>query len=753
MTDRFVEHPLIRKNAVEARSYQERIAGKCLKTNTLVCLPTGLGKTVVAALVVAERLAQFPDGRVIVMAPTRPLTLQHHKNFMAMLDLDSDSMVAITGVTSPDQRVELWSRRVVFSTPQVFMNDLITGRLQLGGVALVVFDEAHRAVGNYSYTFIGPRYAQEQNSLILGLTASPGSTREAIEEVCRSLHIKQVETRTLSSPDVKPYVGGLQVVWKSVVLPQLFHDTRRGFQEFLREQVKAAQKLGILTQVIPDRVRITDILEARQRIRQLRTSGTIPTEELRAVSSGLYSCIHATKAVELLETQGFSPLNKYIESLREKVKIRPSSALKRMMDHEQVQRSILLINAAVKEGIDHPKVGELIKEMDEAFSKGARRIMVFTNYRATAARLLETLNSRQGVSAVRLVGQVSKGEDRGLSQKEQAEALEQFKRGIYNVLIATQIGEEGLDIAECDEVIFYDNVPSAIRFIQRRGRTGRKGPGKAAILMAVGTRDEAYYWIARRKERMMADALRQIEASTKEAREQPKLNEFQKGTPMVQETGVTIIADSREGASTTVRELTKFNLSIKIESLVTSDFVLSDRVAVERKTVDDLANSIMDGRLFDQLIAMKNAYQIPILLVEGDRSELIRGIKPESLMGALASVLVDYQIPVVWTKDSEETALLMFSIARREQIKERREPRIRTERKPVSVEELQEFIVASLPSIDATRSQSLLERFETVEKVFTVSKEELSEVKGIGEKISERIREILTAKYRRKEDE
>jgi len=744
-----VEHPLIEKSTVESRSYQERIAKECLKANTLVCLPTGLGKTVVAALVIAERLLRFPDGRVVVMAPTRPLTLQHHRSFTKILMVDSDSIVAITGATPPDQRVELWKRRVVFSTPQVFMNDLITGRLQLSGVVLLVFDEAHRAVGDYAYTFIGPRYAQEENSLILGLTASPGSTREAIEEVCRNLHIRQVQARTISSPDVKPYIGGLQVEWKSIVLPQIFHDTRRGFQEFLRDQIKAAQKIGILTQTTPDRVRLREILEARQSIRELRGSTAVPKDELRAVSLGLYSCIHAVKAIELLETQGFSSLKQYIESLRMKLKTRPSTALRKMMEYEQVQRSLLLIDAAVKEGIDHPKIGELIKEVEEAFRKGARRIMVFTNYRATAAKLLETLNSRQGISAVRLVGQVTKGEDKGLSQKEQATALEQFKQGIYNVLVATQIGEEGLDIAECDEVIFYDNVPSAIRFIQRRGRTGRKGPGKATILMAVGTRDEAYYWIARRKERVMAEALREIQISTKAAREQPRLEEFEQEVTEPKELPVTIIVDSRESASPVLRELAKLNPSIKMESLVTADFVLSDRVAVERKTIDDLANSIMDGRLFDQLITMRNSYQVPLLVVEGERTASAREISSEALMGAVASVLIDYRIPLIWTRTPEETALLLFSIARREQIKERREPRVRAERKPFSVEELQEFIVASLPSVDTVRSRSLLRRFETVEKVFTASKEELSEVEGIGEKISERIREILTSKYKK----
>ena len=751
MAQRFVEHPLIRKDTVESRSYQERIARECLKANTLVCLPTGLGKTVVAALVIAERLLHFPAGRVIFMAPTRPLTLQHHRNLEKILMLDTDLMVSITGVTPPDERVELWKKKIVFCTPQVFMNDLITGHLQLIDVVLLVLDEAHRAVGDYPYTFIGPRYADQQDSLILGLTTSPGSTKEAIQEVCRNLHIKQVQVRTLSSPDVKPYVGGIKVEWKSIVLPQIFHDTRQGFQEFLRDQIEAAQKIGLLAETVPSRIKLKEILEARQKLRELRTSTAISKDELRMISSGLYTCIHALKAIELLETQGFSSLKRYVESLHARLRVRPSSALRKLMDHERVQRSLLLVDAAVKEGIDHPKIGELIKEVEEAFGRGARRIIVFTNYRATAAKLLEALNSRKDISAARLVGQVTKGDDRGLSQKEQAATLEQFKQGTFNVLVATQIGEEGLDIAECDIVVFYDNVPSAIRFIQRRGRTGRKGPGKATILTAVGTRDEAYYWIARRREKVMAEALRQIEISAKEDRKQPKLEEFEGRTTEQKQTDATIIVDSREGASPVIRELAEHAVQVKLESLVTADFVLSDRVAVERKTIDDLADSIMDGRLFNQLIAMKNAYQIPVLLVEGDGTASSRIISSEALMGAVASVLVDYAIPLVWTKTPEETALLLLSIAKREQIREKREPRIRGERKPASLRELQEFIVASLPGVDAIRSRNLLKRFETVERVFTADKGELSQVEGIGEKISERIRQTLTSKYRDEE--
>lgn len=77
--------------------------------------------------------------------------------------------------------------------------------------------------------------------------------------------------------------------------------------------------------------------------------------------------------------------------------------------------------------------------------------------------------------------------------------MQKFRDGLFRVLIATRVGEEGLDIAEVNQVIFYDNVPSSVRYIQRRGRTGRKDTGKLVVLIAKNTIDETYYWIGKRK--------------------------------------------------------------------------------------------------------------------------------------------------------------------------------------------------------------------------------------------------------------
>jgi len=744
------DHPLINAESVERRTYQERVAENALRGNTLVSIPTGLGKSLIAALVAAKRLEQYPEKRVVVLAPTRPLVEQHYNTFKRLLRLDPDEFACITGQMPPDDRNQAWAKRLIVSTPQVFVNDLISGKIELAGISLLVFDEAHRAVGDYAYTYIGERYSKVAHGLVLGLTASPGSSKEAIQQVCSNLNIKRVEARTISDQDVKPFVGGIKVDWMPVELPPVFREVKRLLDDYTKDVLKGARDYGYLPTADADRIRLRDILQAREKIRHDTIHEPAAKDLLRRISFGLYSSIHALKAMELLETQGFSPLKAYLDSLQERLKKRAMPWLRAFLEDPRIVNISRIAAQEIERGNEHPKLEVLLARVKETFALGSRRVMVFTNYRATAARLVEALSKEPGVSAVRLVGQQTKNADKGLSQKQQTMLLEDFKSGQYNVLVATQIGEEGLDIVECDEVIFYDTVPSAIRYIQRRGRTGRKGPGKATVLMAIGTRDEAYYYISRRRERMMAVALKQVASEAIEIEpDQPNLEEYLKEEHVREATQrPTIIVDSRELGSPTTRELSKYDILITQETLSIGDFIISDRTAIERKTAEDFVASIIDGRLFEQISNLKSAYEMPVLLIEGESFQTSRNIAPEAVMGAVASIIVDFGVPVVWTRSPSETALLLLSIARREQSKGERRPRIRMERKPESLAHEQEFVVAGLPLVDTVIARRLLKAFGTVEKVFVASENELQNVEGIGKKISERIRKLATTPYR-----
>lgn len=268
------------------------------------------------------------------------------------------------------------------------------------------------------------------------------------------------------------------------------------------------------------------------------------------------------------------------------------------------------------------------------------------------------------------------------------------------------------------------------------------------FIAVTGTRDEAYYWIARRKERMLTEAVRQM-TPTAEEKQQLKLEEFMRRLSTIRPSGkkVTLIVDSREAGSPIIKELSKFDVKIDLETLKIGDFILSDRVAVEKKTTEDFTSSIIDGRLFTQVMNLKSVYQMPIVLVEGETLYSAREIRPEAVMGALVSVLIDYDVPIVWMRTPPETALFLFSIARREQFKERREPKIRAETKPATLSESQEFIIAGLPHVDRVLARRLLKTFGSVERVFSASEEELQKVEGIGKKISEMIRKIVSSKY------
>ena len=182
----------------EAREYQKRIADVATSTNTLVVLPTGLGKTIIAIMVAARTLEKYPGSRVMVLAPTRPLVLQHLRAFGAELTVPAGSMAALTGTVDPGEREVIWMRsKVIFATPQTVYNDVSHGRISLRDVALAVFDEAHRSVRDYTYTKLATAYRETaERPLILGLTASPGASKEKVNEIKRNLFIEAVEARS-----------------------------------------------------------------------------------------------------------------------------------------------------------------------------------------------------------------------------------------------------------------------------------------------------------------------------------------------------------------------------------------------------------------------------------------------------------------------------------------------------------------------------------------------------------------------------
>jgi len=502
-----VTHELLRRGAVEERAYQVNIARACLERSTLVVLPTGMGKTVVAAMVIAETLRRR-GGKVLFLAPTKPLVEQHAASMRDMLVVDRIAL--FTGeATAPEDRELLWrENKIIVSTPQVIRNDLRSERFALDDVSLIVFDEGHRAVGDYAYVDVAKSYKEVPGRVVLGMTASPGSSAEKILEVCENLGIKSVEIRTEYDPDVVPYLHDLVIEPIRVEAPDVSKEIRGLLQTVFDEQVERLKKIGFLAG--KPRVSLKDLLAAGNEARKRLDSG-IRDGRLYGAMTAQAIAMKANHAIELAETQGLGSVRSYFERMETEAR---SKADVQFLKHAKVQEAIKL---ARESDVEHPKLSKTAWVVREQFlKKPDSKVIVFAHYRETADRVTQALARIPGIRPMRFVGQASRGEDIGLSQKEQVEILERFKGGEVNVIVATSIGEEGLDIPQVDVVVFYEPVPSEIRTIQRRGRTGRNAAGRVVMLVTKDTRDEAYFYSARRKERKMHEELDRLRKELKQ---------------------------------------------------------------------------------------------------------------------------------------------------------------------------------------------------------------------------------------------
>jgi len=190
----------------------------------------------------------------------------------------------------------------------------------------------------------------------------------------------------------------------------------------------------------------------------------------------------------------------------------------------------------------------------------------------------------------------------------------------------------------------------------------------------------------------------------------------------------------------------QYNCRIEKKVLPVGDFLLSDRVVVERKTTKDFVQSLTDGRLFQQIKAMKESFERPILIVEGQT--LYGGnVHPNAIRGALAAITIDAKVPILWTQDMADTAGLIHWIAKREQDDDKREIPLRGKKKRLTSKEKQEFLVHGLPDVSIVRARALLEHFKSPVKIFSATERDLLKVKGVGKGVAKKIRNIMTKKY------
>ncbi len=510
----------LKNEKIDHREYQINIAKKCFGNNSLVVIPTGLGKTIISIIVAAHTLENSPPHcKVIILAPTRPLINQHRENFLKFMNIPSEKFSILTGQIEPNKRTyEFMNNQVLFYTPQTLRNDILNNRYSLMNVCLVIFDEAHRAQGDYAYCQIADEYIEHNNDgIILGLTASPGSNKEKISILCKNLHIplNNIYLRTRKDNDVKDYIQPMKI-WKvGVDMTDLMRLVHSALKNMIQERLNYLNSLGFLdsNKGQLENIYKKDLIRLNRELLEIINGDRSKTGVYKALSINA-QILRLFHMLSLVESQGLDSLLSYLKSMKnQSSKKNASKALISLANDYEINKifnELQQYNEIDELLLIHPKFN-ICKQiiLKELKVNPDTRIIIFSKLRDSVATITSKLKKNSLIRPKRFVGQATKSsQDKGLSQKKQIEILNDFKEGKYNVLISTNVAEEGLDIAECDLVIFYDVVASEIRLIQRKGRTARIREGKVVILYCRGTSDEIYLHISLNRLKKMHELLK-----------------------------------------------------------------------------------------------------------------------------------------------------------------------------------------------------------------------------------------------------
>lgn len=747
----YISHPYIVPERVEKRAYQFSISMRSLDGNTLVVIPTGLGKTAIALIVAASRLFST-GGKVLMLAPTKPLVEQHLRYFQTLLNLPggtAEQCVIFTGEAAPAARTAEWeAATVILATPQVIKNDVIAGRYTLSDVSLLVVDEAHRAVGNYAYVFLADRYLETAtNPLLLAMTASPGGKEEKVADIVENLRISHVETRTEGDPDVRPYIHEKEIEILNVDLPDQLKDALEDIYGLIDDRLSRLKEMGLPA---PDRKNLS--MRALQELNGMIQQRIAERDPKGFMAASIHAeCMKLRHAVGLAESQGCLVLKTYLLKLAaEGAAPGGSKASRRIAEDFRFVR--LLETAEGWHEECHPKLQALPGLVEGILlEQPESRVIIFATYRDTVKMIVDLLAAR-GIMAERFVGQATKDSEKGLSQKKQIAALKRFREGEFRVLVATSVGEEGLDIPSTDVVIFYEPVPSEVRSIQRKGRTGRHGTGRIIVMVTRRTSDEAFRFVSQNREKAM---VRQMAGYGKKKPGMfqtalslsPEEGERDRVYQEEQFSGPVVIVDDRELVSKVTECLSSSGATVRVERLESGDYQIGDRILVERKTTRDFVDTLVERDLLGQIRHMAACCIKPVLIIEGGDLYAQRDIHPNAIRGALAAISINFGVSVFQTAGPQETAELLMVLARRESDDGN------YERGPAGKGSYEgnartlEAILSAFPEIGLKHARSLLSAFGSLQAVMNAEKEDLLIVSGIGEKKASRIYELSRLVY------
>ena len=498
-----VAHPGLVSEAVQARAYQLQAVDDALAGSLLLILPTAAGKTAVAWMSIVERLERC-GGWALVIAPTVALSNQHLENAIPVLSNVAElNPISLSGQQAASKRPELWNgSRLVFATPQVVRNDVRKGVLSLSDCSILVVDEAHHCTGEHAMAEVAEMYiSQSDEPLILATTASPGSRRDQVQEICRRLGIQKIHMRTKEDPMVAEFLSELDVEEVGVEVPSEIIELAEPFRVWQEGIVDRERRSG--RYVMPGAINQAGLSNAMERAQAAIGRGD--TSGFRS-SSQIATAMRLHHLINHLLCQGIGASRHFLLRMEEE-----EDKTKSSRDFLRDGR-VRSLSSRLKGMVEiHSKVGAVRRLVRERIRRDEdSRVIVFANYRDTVEALEAALSELEGVRAIQFIGQSRRSGSGGLTAKQQISRLNEFREGGANVLVATSVGEEGLDIPSADLVIFYEPVSSEIRTIQRRGRTGRRRQGEVVVLVAEGTRDERAKDSAKRKEEFMHKAARRV---------------------------------------------------------------------------------------------------------------------------------------------------------------------------------------------------------------------------------------------------
>mgnify|MGYP000905333024 CR=1 FL=1 len=483
------------------RDYQFSIVKNSLFNNTLVALPTGLGKTFIAATVMLNFYRWTANAKIVFVAPTKPLVAQQIDACYTIAGIPRSETTLLTGDIAPALRVDEWaSKRVFFMTPQTLMNDLSHGYADPKSIVLLVVDEAHRATGEYAYAKVTKMIRRFSKSIrVLALTATPGSKVETVQEVIDNLGISHCEIRTENSIDIRPYVHDRNI--DQVVLDPS-DEMDRVSELFTKALKPMMDKLGsqnINYMRNPMAISAYGLMQAQKE--WFATRGRHANQGVQGMMRAIFSVLTSiAHSIKLLNFHGIKPFYANLVDMRSEQEGRGEKGSKykrQLIEDASFQEMMDIISRWVKipDFLGHPKLealGECVLNhfMDHGEST---RVIVFSEYRDSADEIVKMLNRHKPlVKASVFVGQADGKRGEGMKQRQQIETIDRFRKGDFNVLVATSIGEEGLDIGQVDLIVCYDASASPIRMLQRMGRTGRKRAGKIILLLMRGKEEDQY---------------------------------------------------------------------------------------------------------------------------------------------------------------------------------------------------------------------------------------------------------------------